>query len=487
MPEPNRISFIGQKLTAPAVLFGIALVCFIVFGLVPVCVQEFREDRDSYEELQKKLVVMRMLLSRLELYRDNKVPHVWDLGLLKVHNIEARAIANGCDSRTQLQIAQLMNETKDYVEAVRRDWQNKDFHHVDHQTFAHLDIEYAGVSNALTMRNQVIFEVRKSRSQLLSICCLTLAGCFLLACLIYLRLKLKSEQKLTLMNTDLSNALIALTESREKQQQLEARKQELFAIISHEIRSPLGNIRNQLELLLKGVYGALPESATDRIGRANINVERLMVLINDLLALEKLAQSEEKLHLQPMAVSALIEEAVSNIETLAEQSDVQIENKSTNLWVLADKDLIVRVLINLLANAIKFSPASSMIEIQAHRHDGQIAIAVRDQGPGIPEEQLEGIFEKFKQINKDSRGSGLGLYLCRQLLFQHDGSIVVSNNQDKGCTFLVKLKAADEAPTRDDEPSVSAISAVSSGAPAVVLSTTSETMSVDADDQLTRI
>lgn len=230
----------------------------------------------------------------------------------------------------------------------------------------------------------------------------------------------------------------------------EQRKQEILQTVSHDLRSPLSSVQGILTLLSVGAMGSLPERALDKVRLAESDVERLIKLINDLLDFEKIGDGSGKLVLAPISVKRLVDRAVNSISVLAEARGINISRTVDQVEVLGDEERLIQVIVNLVANAIKFSPENSEIEVDAatvEHDDGAcfIEISVADQGRGVPLEMREKIFERFEQVRKtdatESGGAGLGLAICKSIVELHDGFIGVRENDGGGSVFWIRIPA----------------------------------------------
>ncbi|HEY9785854.1 MAG TPA: PAS domain S-box protein [Candidatus Obscuribacterales bacterium] len=234
--------------------------------------------------------------------------------------------------------------------------------------------------------------------------------------------------------------MLDISERRE----VERLKQEFVSMVSHELRSPLTSVQGFLTLLAEDVYGPLTETGKNKVEVAERNVTRLIKLINDLLDIDRLEAGRLKMFFQPIDVSAAIERAVEAVRVLAEQAQVTVEYPTEPYEVVADYDRLVQVVINLLANAFKFSPPSSTVKVVVSKTDKDgLDIRVVDQGVGIPNKYQKVIFERFEQVNTPDRmkkgGSGLGLAICKAIVEQHGGSIGIESEEGKGCTIWFRL------------------------------------------------
>ncbi len=227
----------------------------------------------------------------------------------------------------------------------------------------------------------------------------------------------------------------------------ERMKQEVVAMITHDLRTPLSTIRNFLEMLDADMYGDLSEKGKKMLTLADRNSARMLSLINDLLDVERIKAGMMELKLSSTKLAPLLDLCAQSVASLAEPNGIKITVSSDDILVKADDDRLSRVVTNLLSNAIKFSPEGSTISVSAKRHAGFAEVTVKDEGRGIPEEMIATIFDRFTQVmDSDSRakgGSGLGLAICKALVELHGGSISVVSPNEKGTTFSFTLPLAD--------------------------------------------
>lgn len=221
-------------------------------------------------------------------------------------------------------------------------------------------------------------------------------------------------------------------------------KDEFISVVSHELRTPLTSIIGALGLLRNQIDD---RNSGDRtlLDVASRNSERLLLVINDLLDIEKVESGSIDLDLQPVKIRALIEEAIALNEAYAKKYSVAFQSDPTggDVQVLADHNRLIQVLTNLLSNAAKFAPANSEVELRCQNMGERVRIAVADQGPGVGDMDKQKIFEKFTQVDSSTRrekgGTGLGLAISRALIRLHNGSIGVEDNQPHGAVFYIEL------------------------------------------------
>ncbi len=247
--------------------------------------------------------------------------------------------------------------------------------------------------------------------------------------------------------------LVAVVQDISSRKDAERVKDEFVSVASHELRTPLTSIRGALGLLAGGVVGDLPDSAQRMLDIAVQSTDRLIRLVNDILDLERIASGTLALALQACEAAGLVSRAVEEIRGAADASEVEVRAGSVDGQVWADPDRIIQTLTNLVGNAIKFSPRSATVEVRATVDDGYVRFTVDDGGPGIPADQLETVFERFRQVDaSDSRakeGTGLGLAICRTIVEQHGGRIWAENVPGSGARFSFTLPVV--ADTDDEE------------------------------------
>lgn len=235
-----------------------------------------------------------------------------------------------------------------------------------------------------------------------------------------------------------------ITESR----RVERMKNEFVATVSHELRTPLTSIRGSLGLVSAGVAGPLPDRAASLVNMALNNCERLTLLINDILDMEKLESEKQRFDVRRMDVSELVNRSLEHNAGFAQSLNVRFLTPEPlcHADVLVDPDRFLQVMANLLSNASKFSPPGAAIEVSARCHQGRVRVSVRDHGKGIPPEFQPRIFQKFSQADSsDSRsraGTGLGLAISRAIVERLGGHIGFDTGPG-GTTFYFDLPEAD--------------------------------------------
>jgi PAS domain S-box-containing protein len=235
---------------------------------------------------------------------------------------------------------------------------------------------------------------------------------------------------------------------------IERMKTEFVATVSHELRTPITSIRGSLGLLAAGTAGQLTDKMQHLIEIALRNSDRLALLINDLLDIEKIDSGNMRFDLQPHVLRDLIEQSIEANGGYAQSFNVKltVSDAIPLVYVSVDADRLLQVLANLLSNAAKFSPTGANVDISAHtlvqHNTNMVRVCVRDHGPGIAEEFRSRLFQKFSQADaSDARtknGTGLGLAISKSIIERLGGSIGYTTQVGAGTTFYFDLPISSE-------------------------------------------
>lgn len=222
-------------------------------------------------------------------------------------------------------------------------------------------------------------------------------------------------------------------------------KNEFVSIVSHELRTPLTSIRGSLGLLVSGIMGEFPEKSKKLITIANNNCERLLLLINDLLDIDKIEAGKMDFQLKVVDLSKIVSETIDANKMYAEKFGVSIKFITPELTVQVDVDSsrLMQVLSNLISNACKFSPTGDNVTIRIKPMNTFVRVSVSDNGPGIPQEFHSRIFHKFSQADSSATrgkgGTGLGLNISKIIIEKLGGTLDFDTNQTDGTTFYFDL------------------------------------------------
>jgi signal transduction histidine kinase len=249
----------------------------------------------------------------------------------------------------------------------------------------------------------------------------------------------------TLLERRVQERTFALAEALEIAEVGNRAKSEFVSTVSHELRTPLTAIQGALGLIAGKALGDIPPAMEQMLEMANRNSQRLALLINDLLDMEKLASGKLQLVLRVQALMPLIEEAIGSTKEYAHRLNVSfvLDQQNNDIDVNVDGNRLQQVLINLLSNAANFSPTGGQVHVSSRVQGSTVRISVRDTGPGVPEEFRSRIFERFSQADSsDTRqkgGTGLGLAISKDLIESMGGAIGFSSEEGKGACFHIEL------------------------------------------------
>ena len=221
-------------------------------------------------------------------------------------------------------------------------------------------------------------------------------------------------------------------------------KSQFISIVSHELRTPLTCIKEGVAIVLDGVAGEINEKQKHFLDLANRNINRLAMLVNDVLDFQKLDAGKMKLNPQESDVQQIAEEIYETMLLSAKNKGLELSLElDENLpKVTLDRDRIIQVLTNLVGNAIKFTPQEGRVRLGFQRQNDDLLIRVSDTGVGIPKEDLPKIFEQFYRVQRhgeEIKGTGLGLAIVKKIVLLHGGRIEVESEPDRGSTFSVFL------------------------------------------------
>jgi two-component system phosphate regulon sensor histidine kinase PhoR len=228
-------------------------------------------------------------------------------------------------------------------------------------------------------------------------------------------------------------------------------RRDMVANISHEMRTPVANIRSIIDALFLEDEKPKRKRSISSLQAIARETDALLWVIQEMMDLSMIESGQAILRLVEVKLHTLVDDAVDRMLDQADAKDIKLEmdvSKAFRVW--CDWDQIRRVLINLIHNAIKWSPRGGKITVRAFRSNDEIAIQVLDDGPGVPDEQVDRIFERFYQVDPSrsgTEGTGLGLAICKHIVEAHEGHIwAEGSSKGQGGSFHFTLMSADSPP-----------------------------------------
>jgi signal transduction histidine kinase len=222
-------------------------------------------------------------------------------------------------------------------------------------------------------------------------------------------------------------------------------KNNLVATVAHEFRTPLTSLRMAIHLCAEEKVGPITDKQADLLYAARHDTERLQQIVDDLLNLSRIQAGRVELHARTLSVDAVVAEALQSFEDAATHKEIQLSKEvfPGQGEILADPERIGLVFSNLLSNALKYTPPGGDVTVRAQRIDRAVRFEVEDSGPGVAPEYRQSIFDRFFRVpGASAGGAGLGLFIAREVVRAHGGSIGVDGPPGKGATFWFEIPAA---------------------------------------------
>lgn len=256
-------------------------------------------------------------------------------------------------------------------------------------------------------------------------------------------LNIMEDLQKTLNDLQNSKEMIELQNIQLKK--LDQLKSNFLNVTSHELRTPMSAIKGYVQMTIKQKLGEITEEQKKALTTVLRNIDRLDHLIQDILDVSRLESGTMKFVSEKTDIKTMVGEAVATMQISADVKhmtiDIEIEDKIPELTI--DQERIKQVMLNIINNAIKFSPERSIINIRAKKEDENILFEVQDHGRGIPKDKQEKVFAIFYQVDsgmdRKFGGAGLGLAICRGIVLAHGGKIWVESELGKGSTFFFTL------------------------------------------------
>ena len=250
---------------------------------------------------------------------------------------------------------------------------------------------------------------------------------------------------ITLLQQKANSLEAEIAERKATEEQLrisESRKDEFISMASHELKTPITSLKGFLGLLQRRLTTRGDETALHYLARMDTQVNKLTRLINDLLNLSRIQTGQIDYQAERFEMDALVQEIVENVQGTTQSHHLILEEQA-QAEIFGDRDRIGQVLINLLNNAIKYSPRADTVLVRVAKDRGQVIVSVQDFGIGIAKEHQHKIFERFYQVNdpqeKTYPGLGIGLFISCEIVRRHGGQLWVESKKDEGATFHCSL------------------------------------------------
>jgi PAS domain S-box-containing protein len=256
-----------------------------------------------------------------------------------------------------------------------------------------------------------------------------------------------TEEHEVIVSAIASQAAISLDNAKlyEQVKALNEKKDEFIGLASHELKTPLTSISGYLQILNRM---QTDEKSKRFVSKTLQQVNKLSALVSDLLDVSKIHAGKLQLSKKEFDISRVVNDVIELIEHSNTTHTISLQSSATGLHIFADPQRIEQVLINLLTNAIKYSPSGEKVLVSLIQTDSQVRISVQDFGFGIPEDQLKQIFTRFHRVDDVSpniSGLGIGLYICSEIIERHNGKIWAESQTGKGSTFWISLPLYDHS------------------------------------------
>lgn len=247
--------------------------------------------------------------------------------------------------------------------------------------------------------------------------------------------------------SDLADAKDSLINANHRLKELDLLKDEFVSLASHELRTPMTAIKSYLWMALNKPPAPLHPEMKSYLDISYKSTERLIHLVNDMLTVSRIERNKVELHLTKVNLYEVVKQVYDELKITADEKKIQftIDSHKSDLEIECDKDKIREVIQNLVGNSLKFTPANGKVTINIEKDAKNYLIAVVDTGSGIPKDEMNKLFTKFGRIDysytqhANSPGTGLGLYISKQIISLHHGEIQVQSEINKGSTFTIVL------------------------------------------------
>jgi signal transduction histidine kinase len=255
-------------------------------------------------------------------------------------------------------------------------------------------------------------------------------------------------QELALTNEELRSVISEARKAWQAADTANRSKAEFLAVMSHELRTPLNSIGGYVELLEMEMRGPLTEAQKSDLARIKRSQQHLLGIINDILNFTRLEATEVRFELIDVPLRAILADLDAVVSSLARAKSLEYrcEMPTTNVFTRTDPDKLRQIMINLVSNAVKFTEPGGRISVSCAVRERTVSISVEDNGPGIPPDKLDAVFEPFVQLDRGltrtTNGTGLGLAISRGLARGMGGDITLKSALGRGSVFTLVLPLA---------------------------------------------
>jgi len=261
------------------------------------------------------------------------------------------------------------------------------------------------------------------------------------------RKEVKQRERLEFLDKELEKSNNYLEKANDKLKSLDKLKTEFVSLASHQLRSPLTAIKGYAEMLIAGDYGNIGDEAREAIDRMYQSSKNLAIVVEDLLSVTKIEAGGMKYEMAPFDLSKVVEDEVKDFTMVIEKKGLKLnfeKDESSMCMANGDKEKIRQIIINFIDNSVKYTKEGS-INVSVKNKNNKVVFCVKDTGMGMTEEIKESLFQKFARgdaAKMNSTGTGLGLYLAKQIIEAHKGRVwVESDGPNKGSAFYMELEA----------------------------------------------
>lgn len=245
-----------------------------------------------------------------------------------------------------------------------------------------------------------------------------------------------------LTEEDGTNRFVGVCKDITREKKLEYEKEDFITMLTHDLKTPLTSIIGYSSIILEEGAGTINSDVKSSVEGVLVNAQRMLGLVRNFLSAGKIKDNMLRIETVPMRIESLVLESLKNMEPILRDKNIEVEAAFAGELpeVKIDKEHMERVLCNLVSNAARFTPQGGRISVNAsYAGDGFICLEISDTGTGIPENEIPMLFDKYYQGRNSSKGTGLGLFIAKNIVEAHQGDIRVSSLTGKGTTFTIRL------------------------------------------------